>query len=1159
MQIASSSRIKSPKSRKMGKRASIDADGTAAFRKRQKITHDVPTGEDVSSGEQLRGLLSFDQDMRRARHGLQSFKRLLDSIVSGEGDRSASLAILREYLELVKPRLEGEDAVFLSDIMEMWSLAAQVNEGGVMSSAAVVLALVLNVVSDSLELVKHGLGICQTLVQDRQLKSISKNLSSDKTKGFIISPTLRLLREAVSLDGGAFARRIVRAKTYTFASLGRNLEIGNTVENPEDSRKASVRTNAVRFFLSCLKHLHSDGRKELLSQKELLSHLTFMIKSDPPSLVVEILDSLRTHVLADSKISRDVKFKSFNTKTLMRILALYSYSNSTESESEVDRVSEKAHQFLMYVCTNPVAGILYPSTGLYPKETNEEFSVQLAKQKSSAHSNLAKDESYRDAVHVFNFVLAEFASKLRPWSSMKHSQLLTAIFEAAPELIANYFFNNQSFTFEPKLTMTWIGYASFLFDTMRIPLPPSFGDKTRFAIGPPPTNILLDNILPLPLNQKVMVRCLSPNSNLTSFFATRLLIEALEKLSVAIKLHREGFRATDTRWAEAARRLIDAFCRRIPDMKEIVRSYKGIASENTLHKAMASRLLVLYYEMIPQVALAANFDVSPFFVNVLRSLQSDGSDGQHDGFREMELENLVSIASYSPGMRWFARIEILSGKGQSSPFTTLLKLLSSSDRTAPLDHLKRVLADVAVENQLVSAATRLEPLLQAIALSVNENSPEDMDKIWSFLDNCVSRCATSPIKYLDVLASYSADDDGDVQANANGRSFNLLAVAIAEQLPYIIKSADAQARASLSSFISLYFSALYRKRGSEALERVYAKIEECFSSHSVKLAKLGKRKIPKTSSSGHRGGEDDDDDDDQEHEGSSQQKETRLEQAQLEEALHVPPASSEDTGVLLKWHNKAVEDLIEDGLITSLIRLLASEHVNFRKEALTNILKMAAKIDESAYEEKKQVWLLLSELAESSRPQVDSGPVPSAFIAFSVHALEIIKNPLHPLYPKVNGFLTRSPVWSAEKLPLAHDILHGEPSEDDKYYTEIAWFLTYMLDALRTPFDLGVFHKKRWLEKILALGSNPHLRSNLRLRILRIVYRATCIESGSTTLITRFGLLTWLDAQRAACANSDEAALYEALKERAWNTCDQARVRAWSKGGVEKLLAKKTQ
>lgn len=1084
--------------------------------------------------------------------GLQSFKRLLDNIVSGEGDRSANLGILREYLELVKPRHDGEDAVFLGDIMEMWSFAAQVNEGGVMSSVAVVLALVLNVVSDSLELVKHGLGICQTLVQDRQLKSISKNLSADKTKGFIISPTLRLLREAVCLDGGAYARRIVRARTFTFASLGRNLEIGNTGDNQGDSRKAPVRTNAVRFFLSCLKYLHSDGRKELLSQKELLSHLTFMIKSDPPSLVLEILDVLKTHVLADSKIPREVKFKCFNTKTLMRILALYSYSNSTEAEGEADQVSEKAHQFLMYVCTKPGAGILYPSTGLYPKEANEEFSVQLAKQRGSARGGLVKDDAQRDGVLVYNFVLSEFAAKLRPWSSMKHSQLLTAIFEAAPELIANYFFNNQSFTFEPKLTMTWIGYASFLFDTMRIPLPPSFGDKTLFALGPPPTSVLLDNILPLPLNQKVLIRCLSPNSNLTSFFATRMLIEALEKLSVAVKWHEEAFRATDARWSEAARRLIDAFCRRIPDMKEIVRSYKSIPAENALHKTMASRLLLLYYEMIPQVALAANFDVSPFFVNVLRSLQDENSDHQNDGFREMELENLVSIAGYSPGMRWFSRIEILSGKGPSSPFIALLKLLSSSDRTAPLHQLKRVLADVAVENQLVSAATKLKPLLQALALSIDEISPEDMEKIWSFLDNCISRCATSPIKYLDVLEGYLGDEKDDVQAASNHRSFNLLAVAIAEQLPYIIDSADAPKHASLSSFISLYFSALYKKKGSEALGRVYQKIEECFSSRSAKLAGLGKRKIPKNLSSGSQDGEDDDQK--EEEEQKSHQREAGMDEARLEEALHIPFSKSEDTGVLLKWHTKGVEDLIEDGLVTGLIRLLSSEHTSIRKEALTNILKMAAKMDESSYEEKKQVWLLLSELAESSRPQVDNGPVPSAFVAFSVHALDILKNPLHPLYPKINSFLTRSPVWSPEKLPLAHDILHGEPSEDDKYYTEVAWLLTYILDALQTPFDLGILHKKRWFEKILALGSNPYLRSNLRVRILRIIYRATCIDAGSTTLITRFGLLTWLDAQRAACTVPDDAEVYKALMSRAWRTCDQARVRAWSKDGVEKLL-----
>lgn len=53
----------------MVKRASKSNDGLTAFRKRQKVIHEVPAGEDVYSGDELRRLLSFDQDLHRARHG----------------------------------------------------------------------------------------------------------------------------------------------------------------------------------------------------------------------------------------------------------------------------------------------------------------------------------------------------------------------------------------------------------------------------------------------------------------------------------------------------------------------------------------------------------------------------------------------------------------------------------------------------------------------------------------------------------------------------------------------------------------------------------------------------------------------------------------------------------------------------------------------------------------------------------------------------------------------------------------------------------------------------------------------------------------------------------------------------------------------------------
>lgn len=1082
--------------------------------------------------------------------GLQSFKMLLDQAVVGDANGKAKLAILQRYLEAVKPRVSPDDdadaAVYLPDLMDMWSFAVQVNDDGVMSSVAVVLALLLRAVSESLQLVPHGLGVCRTLLQERQLKSLARNLSAEKAKAFIISPTLRLLREAVCLDGGAYARRIVRERTYTFASLARNLEIGHAADGQTDARRASVRTNAVRLFLSCLKHLHTEGRRELLAQRELLSHVTYMIRTDPPHLVLEILDTLKTHVLADAKLPRDVKFKSFNTKTLLRFLTLYNYSNpTTEDSNDRDAVVDKTHEFLLYICTSPSAGVLYPCKGLYPKESDDEGS----RRGTTGHGNHVGADHwegrFRHGIPVYNFVLSEFAAKLRPWSSLKHSELLVATFAAAPELIADYFFNNRSFTFEPKLSMTWIGYAAFLFNTMTLPLPASFGDAVRFATTPPPTSIILDNVIPPAINEKVLVRCLSANSHLTSFFATRILVAALEKLNEAVGML-EASPSRNKRgsaWSEAARRLIDGFCHRIPDMKEIVRCYKGIPTENTLHRALASRLLRLYYKVIPRVALAANFDVSPLFVEILKDLYRDKYEPGIRALAIVELENLVSMASYSPGMRWFSRIDGLGQEAPLSPFTALLGLLCGDDRDTPYRQLTTILSDVAIENQLVSRQQGLKPLLRASQGLAHELDAKKAVPVWSFIDSCINRCATSPIKYLDQLQSHS---------EGGGHLTSLLSVAFVEQLPYATAAAESTTLTSLGRFLSLYFTGCHLWGGGdrELLGALYQGICRHLSSNKVELADLGDGSVVEAL---QRHGSDADADAPAARTAGGSKP--QLSESALEDVLHVPFSESGDATALVRWTTKSVEDLVEDGWAASLVGLLSSEHTNIRKEALTGILKMAARIKESSYEEKTQLWLLLSELAESSRAQVEAGPVPSSLTAFTIHAMDVLKSPLHPLYPKVNAFLTRSPVWPLEKLPLAHEILHGEPSEDDRYYAELAWLLSYLLDSLRTPFDLGVFHKKKWLEKILALGSNPYLRSRLQARILRIVYRATRIDGGSTTLVTRFGVLSWLSARRAACEGAgDDADVLGELMRRVWDTCDQDRVTAWSHGGVGELI-----
>ncbi|PFH62706.1 hypothetical protein XA68_12384 [Ophiocordyceps unilateralis] len=696
--------------------------------------------------------------------------------------------------------------------------------------------------------------------------------------------------------------------------------------------------------------------------------------------------------------------------------------------------------------------------------------------------------------------------------------------------------------------MTWVGYAAFLFDTISIPLPPSFGDPVRYADAPPPTLVLLDNILPPAVTQKVLVRCFSLKSDVTALFATKILVAALEKLATALKMHGSTQGCETAKWSEAARRLEDVFCQRVPEMKDIVQCYRGIPAENSMHKTLVSRLLLLYYRVIPRVALAANFDVSPLLSAVLQGLRQGESEPGVRKLSLIELESLVTIASYSPGMRWFSRPEGPRHESSTSAFVALLQLLCGGDGDTPFGHLREALASVAVEGQLVSETTGLIPLLAALQLTVGQIDTGDMEVVWDFLDNCIGRCVASPIKYIEMMETLLAEQTDTSPAEDSSPS--LLSLALVEQLPFAANSGEKRGLQPHALFLSLYFNACYLWEGHRhLLGALHRQLCRHLSSSKAKMVALGNESdmtaLKAIESDVNRG------------QGSSRVTDGRQHapgELALHQDLHVSPLDEGDATVLTKWISKRVEDVIEDGWAVKLVRLLLSEHTHIRKEALTSILKLAARLKDSSHEDYSQIWLLLSELAESCRTQVESGPVPSAFAAFVMHALEVLQNPLHPLYPKLNRYLTRSPVWPPDKLPLAHDILHGEPSEDDKYYTEIGWLLAYVLDSLRTQRDLNVLHGKKWFEKLLALGCNPYLRAGLRTRLLKIVYRATCIEAGSTTLVTRFGILSWLDAQRAACDSTDEAAVCQGLMCRVWHTCHQHRVSAWSHGGAQKLV-----
>lgn len=1161
---------------KMGKRASRGNDDSS--RKRQKIVHEAPTSEEIHASRQLQQLLIFDQDLQKARHGmpfaiaipptkrlsstnyikgLQSFKIFLDGILSEDGAGDQHIQIIKDYLENAKRQDGDSETTFLPDLMETWSYAAHANNENILSAVPVCLALLLKFISQRLDLTANGLGIGRTLLQKRQQELVARNLSADKSKEFIISPTLRMMREVMCLDGGTLAKPLFRARNFTFKSLARNMGIRYLGDGLEDVKRPSSRTNAIRFFLSALKFLHVEAMVELLSQKELPLALTKSLKDDPPYLLVEIVDTLRNHVLKDEKLPGQIKAKLLNSMTLSRFASLYHYPHDKTRESGKVSVEDSVHALLRTACTSSTAGILRQQSGYYPRHV-EPDAIPLPSAEDEIEPGLETitwTNKFRDDIPVRNAILADFVKSLRPHSSLKQSELLLAIFEVAPELVARYFIDKQAFTFDPKLSATWIGYSAFLYNTIQQPIPKYFGHKEGYARAPPPTSIIVDNILPLPMNQKVLIKCLGQKSDLIPFITVRLLVMAMQKLQTALRFHREAARSQmKSIWDESSRKLIDEFCQRAPGIKEVISCYRAMEDEDLLQREATSRLLRSYYEVIPQVALMAKFDVSPLLITAIKKLDESDESPQDRALRLVELENLLAIAEYSPGMRWFTKAQGLS----VSPFIALLKVLVDAPSGVFLNGIKNTLTAVAKEHQLVqSEGAKPIPVVDALLLTKQSTRMSSYEALWTLLDSSTSRCATAPIKYLEKNEDFNNSDNDQTQGSPTRTS--PLTLAIIEQLPFAINPASEEDLSILAHFASNYLASQRTDDQEDvAFDQVSAMIDSAFSEKPTGLKLL--RKLVKKSSVSRKlqswGADFAAGKEQQNGDARSEQLEQTMSQEELAELLVSTSPLPTNNSALSKWANKEPDELVEEGYAATVVSLLASEHTSIRKEALIGLSKMAAKINESSYEEKEQIWLLLSEVVESCKPQVDMGPIPNTIVAFVRHALTVLKDPLHCLYGKINTFLLKSPLWRLDRLPLVHDILREGPELDDTYYSELSWLFSCLLDGLQAEPDMAMYHNTRLFERLLSLTSNSYMRQNLRAQVLRIIYRATCIQGGSTTLVTRFGIISWLETQAAVQQTGTGADVYKALARRIWETADQERVQEWSKHGIEAALAR---
>ena len=578
-----------------------------------------------------------------------AFKSFLDSIAYGEenDERSARKAILLKYLQNQTSQGGEFTPECLTHVLKTWQFACQVNVESLYSSVTAVLALLLKTISSMIEVQEFGNQLCKLLLQGDQLQLLDKGLSANKTKEHLISPCLRLLTEIVSFDGGHSAQAVFRNRETTFKNLEIFLTLRKDTHGKETTKyqKPSIRNNALRYLYANLRLQSVSVKIHILTQRRIAHALFEGLSADPANVLFELLDTLKKDLILDNSLPQHNKIRFFSERILSRLAFLYHYDANEKSSEEHGSVQDKIHSFLLFLCADPRHGLLAVFEQDYPHfhEAESDALVTADIGHSPLDVSSKKVQSSQKTMQ-----LACFLQTLKPHANLLHRELLLAVFREAPYMVADYFARKKSFSFEPKPTSTWIGYASFLLATIRLPLPEPLFDVSA-QLSP---DSIIDCLLPSPLTQKILTRCLNQSNHLVKYLSVSMLIAAFEKVEKVFEVCKQTNNRIPKESDAGMRKqfqakLIVLFCSRAPDIESIVTQFRSCSRNHTfLHEGII-HLLALYHITLPQLALEARLDISLPLSTML------GEEAEKCSLEHLELGHMLQIAHRSPTMQWW--------------------------------------------------------------------------------------------------------------------------------------------------------------------------------------------------------------------------------------------------------------------------------------------------------------------------------------------------------------------------------------------------------------------------------------------------------------------------------------------------------------------------
>ena len=1099
--------------------------------------------------------------------------------------------MLKQYCD--DQSASNKNDVDFPDLLSIWSFAAQSNAESLLSAIPAALAQFFRTISSELDFREFGISLCHSLLKRDQLRLIDGGLSAPKFKEHLISPCLRLLTEIVSFDAGTLSGNVFSRRDTLFRRLDALLDNVPSQQESSDRRRPTVRRNAQRLLLALLKYLDADSKAELVSQGKTLHSCIRRLLLDGGDIVRDLLDSFRLHLI-ETSLPKQIKGRFLNTGNLNQLAALYDYEPEdidTEKDSaQTLSVREAAHNFLLQLCTTR-SGTLLQQAGWYPAGFESEISTK----KDDDIIDLGLDspyyfDEYNTAVPVKNSTSSSFLQSLRPDRDTLQTELVITVFQAAPELVADYFTKRPKLPPTRRDEATWRGQFAFIFSVVNLPIPQNYGWHNATPFVPPPLSIVVESILPRPMDRPTTTQCLKSNDEVTVMSIARLMAKVLAKLDKVQKAFRTVASSPDV-WNQASQKLGELVALRAPTYHNIVTALQKTDRDQVLVRQAILECMAMYHKILPMSTAGSKFDVGPRLTEVVDQLltgQPEGSDQEED--LSSQVVSLAAIAGLSRAMKWWHKPK----PDQLCPLLSMIKAYMTNEFLRADSTVKKVIYDVLHRSGSVCPE---DYAVDAIVSSLDLREDGDLNvsqpqQVYLFAESCMIRTSKQPVKYLDQLEIAQRDSGDD-------SPLSLLPVCVAEQWSYILKTSNPTTTNELSIWVARLFAKLQTVGENESVlsdylrkqmlnqstkeaERVLLDAFTYQDEQPKRLSQLSKGRPAKQDSEIPTEGKRETGtlatprhSDTIPMSGSS---------AAIDLTSIFPPPSPRPSSLkgLTSWGNPDFESELSPPILTSriarLIHCLSSSLEEVRLQAQQTLQGVMHALSDSTYDEKDQVYLLLGELCETARQhaltassppqhpprqrltngetskQRERDPaLPSVVTSLATLLLSILTNPADKMYSKTNRFLMLGPTWTpvTKAIPYWVDqILLREPEADEPYAweVEVSRLLDVLVSGLRTEQDLDVYRKSNVFERLGSLYVSSALagKMGMRKKILHVLANTMEVEGGADTLITRVGVRSWLEMVGAREGRESELGkIVEALKGRLEERCSEGYIRQW--------------